>query len=508
MMIGAWARISRSPRARVDTGGVRRLVYNPITAAAAASPPGAKLVRTIETDYLIVGAGAVGMAFADTLLSETDADIVLVDRNGKPGGHWNSAYSFVTLHQPPAFYGVASTELSKGRLDASGLNAGLGELASGAEVLAYFDEVMRHRFLPSGRVRFFPMSDEVGDCAFVSRVSGARVDVKVRRKVVDATWLNTSVPSTHTPSFSIAPGVMFMPLNDLTRLKAPPRRFVVIGGGKTGIDACLWLLENGVDPDAISWIMPRDGWLLDRRNTQPGIEFFHHTMEAQARQIESAAAAASVEDLFDRLERAGVLRRIDPAVRPKMFHGATVSEAELNALRRIKDIVRMGRVSAIERDRVVLAAGEIETGPDVAHIDCSASAIANLATTPIFAGARITPQTVRSYQPVFSAAFIAHVEAAYGDDEAKKNELCRIVPLPNHDTDWIHGLIAQMMNQYAWSQDKDLGRWVANCRLDGFGKMVRSIDKDDAAKQDVMRRIRDNAFAAVANLQRLAADIA
>ena len=57
----------------------------------------------IDTDYLIIGSGAVGMAFADTLLDETDAHITIVDRHGKPGGHWNDAYPFVSLHQPSAF---------------------------------------------------------------------------------------------------------------------------------------------------------------------------------------------------------------------------------------------------------------------------------------------------------------------------------------------------------------------------------------------------------------------
>jgi hypothetical protein len=38
-----------------------------------------------DTDYLIIGAGATGLAFADTLLAETDAHITLVDRHGKPG---------------------------------------------------------------------------------------------------------------------------------------------------------------------------------------------------------------------------------------------------------------------------------------------------------------------------------------------------------------------------------------------------------------------------------------
>ena len=62
----------------------------------------------IETDYLIVGAGAAGLAFADALIAASDADVVLVDRRHGPGGHWNDAYPFVRLHQPSAFYGVNS----------------------------------------------------------------------------------------------------------------------------------------------------------------------------------------------------------------------------------------------------------------------------------------------------------------------------------------------------------------------------------------------------------------
>ena len=33
----------------------------------------------LETDYLIVGSGATGMAFADIILSETDATMIIVD---------------------------------------------------------------------------------------------------------------------------------------------------------------------------------------------------------------------------------------------------------------------------------------------------------------------------------------------------------------------------------------------------------------------------------------------
>jgi cation diffusion facilitator CzcD-associated flavoprotein CzcO len=66
-------------------------------------------VADVTTDYLIVGAGAVGLAFADTLIDEdTASHITIVDRHARPGGHWNDAYSFVALHQPSATYGVNS----------------------------------------------------------------------------------------------------------------------------------------------------------------------------------------------------------------------------------------------------------------------------------------------------------------------------------------------------------------------------------------------------------------
>ncbi len=460
----------------------------------------------IETDYLIVGSGAVGMAFADILLTETDATLTIVDRFQKPGGHWNVAYPFVTLHQPSAYYGVSSRELSKGVKDEVGLNKGLFDLASGAEVSAYFDDVMRHQFLPTGRVRYFPMSDYQGDGVFKSLLTGENQTVKAR-KTVDATFLKTTVPFTHTPSFKIDDGVQFMPLNNLPLISTPPAGYVVIGGGKTGIDACLWLLQNGVDPDAIRWIMPRDAWLLDRRNAQPSDEFFANTIGAQAAQFEAIAAADSIEDMFNRLEDAGYFVRIDKSVRPKMFHGATVSQLELEQLRRIKNIVRMGRVQHIQKDKIILDEGVLETSPDHIHVDCSARAISNDEMKPIFQGDLITPQMVRSYQPVFSAAFIAHVEAAY-DTEEEKNRLCGVVPLPNHDTDYIRFTAAFMMNQYNWSQDKGLREWLLDNRLDGFSRMVRNADKDDAEKQAILKRVRDNAPLAMAKLQEFLPQIA
>ncbi|MFT6322086.1 MAG: hypothetical protein ACJAT4_003021, partial [Granulosicoccus sp.] len=291
------------------------------------------------------------------------------------------------------------------------------------------------------------------------------------------------------------------------KIENPPAGFVVVGGGKTGIDACLWLLENKVDPDKITWIVSRDAWLIDRKNTQPTIEFFEDSIGAQADQFEALANATSVKDLFDRLEASGSLLRIDKNVRPQMFHGATISQMELEELRKIKNVVRKGRVQSIEKDQITFKEGSIPTSENHIHVDCSASAISNLEMKPIFAGDLITPQTVRSYQPVFSAAFIAHVEAAY-ETEEQKNKLCQVVPLPNHDTDWIRMMAVFMMNQFNWSQEKDLRHWLRANRLDGFSQLVSQVVKEgDEQKIAIVNKMKGNMMPAVIKIQQLMEEI-
>jgi hypothetical protein len=459
-------------------------------------------MHELQADYVVVGSGAVGMAFADIILTESDATVLIVDRYAKPGGHWNAAYPFVELHQPAAFYGVSSKELSGGRLEQGGLNEGLGELATGAQVSAYFDDVMRHQFLPTGRVQYFPSCDYLGEGRFVSKISGEQYSVTALNKLVDCTHLNTEVPSTHVPNFSIAEGVRFMPLNDLPKVADAPKGYVVIGAGKTGIDACLWLLGNGVNPDAITWIVSRDAWLLDRRNTQIADEFFFDTMGSYANQMESLADAETVDDLFEKLEETGYFVRIHPDVKPSMFHAATVSKPEIEELRRIKNVVRLGRVKSISRDQIVLDKGVVPTSPEAIHVDCSASALAKLKTKTIFAGNTITPQMVRPYQPVFSAAFIAHVEISYADDDTK-NRFCAPVPLPNHDTDFLRFTAVSLANQYQWNTEPELRSWIAGNRLDGPSKLLRNLKPEESEKMQIVKRIQDSVPRAAANLHKL-----
>jgi hypothetical protein len=194
--------------------------------------------------------------------------------------------------------------------------------------------------------------------------------VRVRTRVVDARYLETSIPSTHTPSFDADPGTRLIPVNDLVRLTGAASGYTVIGGGKTAMDACTWLLESGVPPEAIRWIRPRDAWLLDRAFQQP-LDLVAGLIEGVSLYLEAAAQAEDVSDLFGRLEACGQLVRLDPAVEPAMYRCATVSQAELGSLRRIENVVRLGRVVHIAADRIVLEQGLIPT--DGGQVEPSAS---------------------------------------------------------------------------------------------------------------------------------------
>lgn len=467
--------------------------------------------RVLETDYLVVGSGATGLAFTDTLVTESDAHVTLVDRHGLPGGHWNDAYPFVTLHQPSAFYGVSSLELGSGRKDEAGLNRGMYELASGAELSAYFDRVVRTRLLPSGQVGHHPLCEYegvVGDRlhAFRSLLSGAVTHVRVRRKLVDATYLSPSVPATHTPRFTVDDGVRLVPPGALPGLGVAggplPQGFVVLGGGKTAMDTCIWLLQHDVPPEAVTWVVPRDSWLINRVTTQPGAEFFDDVIGGQAGQMEACAAATDVQDLFLRLEACGVLTRVDPARAPSMFHLATVAPGEVEVLRRVHDVVRLGRVLALHPDRMVLEQGEAPVAPGTVFVDCTASAVEPRPLQPVFQGDRIVLQLVRLPQPAFSASLTAYVEVHYADDE-HRNRLCGTVPFPHVLADYPAVLIATMWNQFHWGQDRTLRRWVRENRLDGFGRMVAAADRDDARQQAVLGRIKASAVPAMTNLTAL-----
>jgi hypothetical protein len=249
------------------------------------------------------------------------------------------------------------------------------------------------------------------------------------------------------------------------------------------MDACLWLLRHGIAPQRLTWIKPRDSWMLDRAAVQPGSQFAKRVLRDFAYQLSAVQEAESLPDLFERLEAKGSLQRIDPSVEPTMYRCAIVSQAELTELRRIEGVVRMGHVHAIEPGRVTLDEGTFDVDGSALYIDCSADGFAHREPTPIFTEGRISLQGVRTCQPAFSAAAIAHVEAAYSDDDTR-NAFCGPVPYPRQPADWLRMMLAFNRNQLQWFADPDMMAWVDASRLNVLHHVSAAVS--DRAREKII----------------------
>ena len=456
----------------------------------------------LESDYLVVGAGTAGMAFTDSLLTHSDATVTIVDRRHGPGGHWLDAYPFVRLHQPSAFYGVASVALGADEIDRSGINEGFYELAGADELRAYYARVMRQQFLPSGRVRYFPCADYMGGDSgthtFRSRLTGQTHHVRVKRRLVDTGYLEGKVPATSPPSFAVAEGIRCIPAGDVTRLEHGGR-YAIIGAGKTALDTCVWLLLQGVQPGRIRWIKSRESWWLNRRYHQPN-SFLPDFCAGVAMQLQAMAQAPSVAEVFARLEQDGFLLRVDPGVVPSMMRGAILSEKELMLLRQVEDVVRLGHVRRIEPDRIVLDDGEVEAAADTVYVHCAAYGLSRPPLRPIFEQDRVTLQPCFWGFASFQFALLGVVESLVETAE-EKNRLC--LPLQYWDApqDYLSAYLALLRSERVRAAHPLIANWAKETRLNPLGQVGRF--RDDPAMARAFAAIRQFAGPAGDNIKRL-----
>ncbi len=402
----------------------------------------------------------MGMAFMDALIDHADVRVALVDRRHSVGGHWLDAYPFVRLHQASAFYGVASTLLGDGRVQQRGPEAGLHERATGSEICAYYGQVLADR-MASGRVELFASCEYVGDRQVVSRISGRRFEVPERCRIVDARYLAPDIPARTPPPFEVADGVRVIPVNELVAVAEAPSQYVVVGAGKTATDACVWLLAHGVDPDAICWVRPRDPWMLNRAVVQPDPSVF---LGGVADTMEAAAAAASLPELFLRLEEAGIMVRIDRSVTPTMAKTPTLATWELEQLRTVENVVRLGHARRVQPSLTMFDDGSVGVAKDALVVHCAASGLKYPPSVPIWGPSTITLQTIRSGFPCFGAALAGYVEATRGDD-AEKNRLCPPTPYPNTRAEWANMNVMGTRAALSFGSEPDIKAWADKVAL-------------------------------------------
>jgi hypothetical protein len=420
------------------------------------------VTRVVEADYLVVGAGATGMAFTDALLDHSDARVVLVDRREGVGGHWRKAYPFVRLHQSSTFYGVASRVLGGGRIQQSGPEAGLHERADQPTICAYYEDLMADKMLGSGRVQFFPGCEYVGAGGFVSSDTGERFEVPGDCRIVDARYLAPDIPAETPPRFTVSAGARVIAVNDLVESDEDPSQYVIVGSGKTATDACVWLLtQRGVDPDAICWVRPRDPWMLNRALIQPDPVVY---LGMVAEMMRAAGGSTSLDDVFLRLEEAGIMLRIDRGTTPTMAKAPTLGTWELDLLRSLENVVRLGHVDTVRRGRIGLTQGSIDVADDALIVNCAADGLKNPPRVPIWGPDAITLQPVRAGFPCFGAALAGYVEATRVGDDVK-NRLCPPSSYGNTLTQWATMNVLGMRASASFGSEPDIKAWTDRVAL-------------------------------------------
>jgi hypothetical protein len=351
--------------------------------------------------------------------------------------------------------------LGSGSIQRDGPEAGLHERASAAEICAYYQRIMDEQLVPSGRVQFHPSCEYLGDGSFVSRLTGERYQAGPDCRIVDARYLAPEIPATTAPPFGVADDIHALPVNELPSLEAAPGEFVIVGSGKTATDACVWLLESGVDPDSICWVRSREPWMFDRAVLQPDPATF---IGMAAAVMEAGISASSPDDLFLRMEAAGVMLRIDPSATPTMAKTPTLARWELDLLRRIERVVRLGHVRGVERGRIELDEGDVAIHRDAVIVHCAASGLQYPPLIPIWGEEAITLQPVRAGFPCMAAALIGYVEATREDD-SEKNRLCPSSPLSNTPTDWAAMQVLGGRASLAFGAEPDVKEWVDGIAL-------------------------------------------
>ena len=516
-------------------------------------------------DYLVVGAGATGLAFVDSFLQgllldesqpkqETPLTIVLLDQHSAPGGQWNDSYRFVQLHQPSAMYGVESTLLEPTPPPSSITSSTTTtekHRATRQEILEYYATLVQKwesqfnshsnsvsfQFIGSatfdfssskpregggGRVYQFQVSADKED----NSTTTVQHSIQLTKRLVDARYLEPDLPVSTAPKFDFdATKIKCVPVNEIVAGDDHERinksqYFVVIGAGKTGMDAIVYLLTNRhIAPANILWMVPHDPWITARENIGNCMEFLHDATQLSQQQNKDLQSNEIVQRTFQLWEQQGKMYRLfnDTTALPTKFNDATLSKNELEIIRSLppQQVIRgQGRVTRIDSETGALV---MQNGSSVTLPWTASNAFANTTYVHCSAGAfNYTKQIGLQPKPVFDAAKqIITLQDVYGTpgfcfvgsilgkleslsvagvlDDAQKNDLCRVpTPSPTPSSDNTlgpsggdvgglskdHGFVQRLCNLRNWLQTPHLRQWLVGHRLFNLGHYATAEDME------------------------------
>jgi hypothetical protein len=169
-------------------------------------------------------------------------------------------------------------------------------------------------------------------------------------------------------------------------------------------------------------------------------------------------------DLFLRLEAAGIMMRIDRSVEPTMAKAPTLGQWELEKLRTIEHVVRLGHIVSASSGGLVLDGGTVSLAPDALVVNCAADGLKNPQRVPIWGPEAIILQPIRAGFPCFGAGLAGYVEATREDD-AEKNRLCGPSSYGNSLRDWAVMNVLGLRNGQSFGAEPDIAAWAASVAI-------------------------------------------
>lgn len=322
--------------------------------------------------------------------------------------------------------------------------------------------------------------------------------VNVRHRIVDATYLAPTIPATTPPPFGVGDNSRVIPVNELADLGDEPSRYVIVGSGKTATDGIVWLLGNGVDPDRIMWVRPREPWMLNRAVVQPDPSV---ALGFSADIMVAAADAESLDEMFLRLEASGVMLRIDTTVVPTMAKTPTLGIWELDLLRSVENVVRLGHIKYVTESQLVLHDGTVGLPARALVVHSAASGLQYPPMVSIWGADKIRLQTIRAGFPCFCAALAGYVEATR-DDDRERNRLCPPNNLPNNPADWAQMQVRGARATRQYSAEPDIAAWANGCALNPA--RIAPSQRHEPAVRSAVTRLGDVATQGLIRMTELA----
>jgi hypothetical protein len=175
---------------------------------------------------------------------------------------------------------------------------------------------------------------------------------------------------------------------------------------------------------------------------------------------------------------------------------------ELERLRTIENVVRLGHIDTVSRGRIDLAQGSVEVAVDAVVVDCAADGLKNLPRVPIWRPESITPQPIRAGFPCFGAALAGYVEATR-DDDAEKNRLCPPSSFGNSLAEWATMNVIGTRNSMSFGSEPDIKDWSNRVALNPA--RVPPEHPGSAKLDDALDRMQRHRESGMANLARLTA---